>query len=125
MKENNAVDGGAGTSPILRETLDMVSQECPTRLAMPASELLAKAPTADDFFDAIAAERLRRMPPDGSRLDGALRRASGLAFAVASLRDSVYSFIDGADEASKMIWGATLVLLEVSTMKVMIPHCSC
>ncbi|KAG2411928.1 hypothetical protein HFD88_009484 [Aspergillus terreus] len=113
MKGNDAVDGGAGTSPILRETLDMVSQECPTRLAMPASELLAKAPTADDFFDAIAAERLRRMPPDGSRLDGALRRASGLAFAVASLRDSVYSFIDGADEASKMIWGATLVLLEM------------
>lgn len=119
------MNGGAGTSPILRETLDMVSQECPTRLAMSASELLAKAPTADDFFDAIAAERLRRMPPDGSRLDGALRRASGLAFAVASLRDSVYSFIDGADEASKMIWGATLVLLEVGTTSIIMPRHNC
>ncbi|KAF9892602.1 hypothetical protein FE257_001004 [Aspergillus nanangensis] len=112
MMENDAVDGASSSPPILRETLDAVAQECPARLAMSSNELLAKAPTADDFFDAIAAERLRRMPPDGSRLDGALRRASGLAFAVASLRDSVESFIDGAEEASKMIWGSLLVLLE-------------
>lgn len=112
---NNAVNGGTSSPPVLRETLDLVSQECPSRLGMSAKEVRAKSSTVDVFFDAIAAERLRRMPPDGSRLDGALCRASRLAFAVASLRDSVASFLHGADEAATMIWGATLLLLEVCT----------
>ncbi|PLN83280.1 NACHT domain protein [Aspergillus taichungensis] len=104
--------GGARSLPTLREMVDTVSHECPARLGMSAKELQAKSPTVDDFFDAIAAERLRRMPADGSRLDGALCRASRLAFAVGSLRDSVVSFMSGADEATSMIWGATLLLLE-------------
>lgn len=111
--ENNAVNGGTSSPPVLGETLDLVSQECPSRLDMPATKIQAKSSTVDVFFDAIAAERLRRMPPDGSRLDGALCRASRLAFAVASLKDSVSGFLDGADEAATMIWGATLLLLEV------------
>ncbi|THC92945.1 hypothetical protein EYZ11_007588 [Aspergillus tanneri] len=113
-KESPAVNGGTSPPPVLRETLQLVSQECPSRLSMSDKEVRAKSPTVDVFFDAIAAERLRRMPPDGSRLDGALRRASRLAFAVASLRDSVNGFMDGADEAATMIWGSTLLLLEVS-----------
>ncbi|KKK22576.1 hypothetical protein AOCH_001420 [Aspergillus ochraceoroseus] len=111
--EFSAVDGGATSLPILRGTVDTVSQECPTRLGITSTELQAKSPTVDVFFDEIAAERLRRMPPDGSRLDSALRRASRLAFAVATLRDSVASFMDGAEEATKMIWGTTLLLLEM------------
>ncbi|KAH8431979.1 uncharacterized protein LDX57_009626 [Aspergillus melleus] len=111
--ENNAVNGGTGSPTVLRETLDLVSQECPSRLGISANEVQAKSLTVDVFFDAIAAERLRRMPPDGSRLDGALCRASRLAFAVGSLRDSVNGFLDGTDEAAKMIWGATLLLLEI------------
>lgn len=109
-------DSGGGTRslPTLRETVDTVSLECPARLGISAKELQAKSPSIDDFFDAIAAERLRRMPADGSRLDSALCRASRLAFAVGSLRDSVVSFMSGADEATSMIWGATLLLLEVS-----------
>lgn len=106
--------GGSRSLPTLREMVDTVSLECPARLGISAKELQAKSPTIDDFFDAIAAERLRRMPADGSRLDGALCRASRLAFAVGSLRDSVVSFMSGADEATSMIWGATLLLLEVS-----------
>lgn len=85
---------------------------------MSASAIQAKAPTIDTFFDAIAAERLRRMPPDGSRLDAALRRASSLAFAVASLRDAVVSFMDGADEATKLVWGGLLLTLEVRHIQV-------
>ncbi|PYH98450.1 NACHT domain protein [Aspergillus ellipticus CBS 707.79] len=110
---NTAVNGGAASLPILRETVTTVSQECPSRLGLSATEVQAKAPTLDVFFDAIAAERLRRMPPDGSRLDGALRRASRLAVAVGSLRDSVSSFMDGAEEATKLVWGTTLLLLEM------------
>ncbi|PWY66766.1 hypothetical protein BO70DRAFT_419083 [Aspergillus heteromorphus CBS 117.55] len=124
-KGNTAVNGNGGTTttttttttanslPILRETVNTVSHECPSRLGASASEVQAKSPTLDVFFDAIAAERLRRMPPDGSRLDGALRRASRLAVAVGSLRDSVYSFMDGAEEATQLVWGTTLLLLEM------------
>ncbi|PWY63637.1 NACHT domain protein [Aspergillus eucalypticola CBS 122712] len=108
-----AVNGGTASLPILRETVNTVSQECPTRLGLTANEIQAKSPTLDVFFDTIAAERLRRMPPDGSRLDGALRRASRLAVAVGSLRDSVYSFMDGAEEATKLIWGTNLLFLEM------------
>jgi hypothetical protein len=114
VMENNAVIGDSNSQPLLRETIDTVSQECPKRLGMSPNEIRTKSPTMDVFFDAIASERLRRMPPDGSRLDGALRRASRLAFAVASLRDSVAGFMDGADEAATMIWGAILLQLEVS-----------
>ncbi|KAL4884480.1 hypothetical protein BJY04DRAFT_215446 [Aspergillus karnatakaensis] len=109
----NSLDGGATSLPILRSTVDTVSQECTSRLGVTSDQLVAKSPTVDVFFDAIATERLRRMPADGSRLDSALRRASRLAFAVASLRDSVTSFMDGAEDATKMIWGTTLLLLEM------------
>ncbi|KAL4802830.1 hypothetical protein BDV18DRAFT_61643 [Aspergillus unguis] len=108
-----AVNGGHSSLPILRSTVESVGQECHSRLGLTSHELQQKSETVDVFFDAIAGERLRRMPADGSRLDSTLRRASRLAFAVASLRDSVASFMDGADEAAKMIWGATLLLLEM------------
>ncbi|KAL2868786.1 uncharacterized protein BJX67DRAFT_37297 [Aspergillus lucknowensis] len=111
--EFTVANGGATSLPILRGTVDTVAQECPSRLGMSSGELQAKSPSVDVFFDAIASERLRRMPADGSRLDSALRRASRLAFAVASLRDSVASVVDGAEEATKMIWGTTLLLLEM------------
>ncbi|RAL11990.1 ATP-binding protein [Aspergillus homomorphus CBS 101889] len=107
------VNGGVTSLPILRETVNTVSEECPTRLGLTAEEIESKAPSLDDFFETIAAERLRRMPPDGSRLDGVLRRASRLAVAVGSLRDSVSSYMDGADEATALVWGTTLLLLEM------------
>ncbi|KAH2981084.1 hypothetical protein KXW58_002238 [Aspergillus fumigatus] len=110
--------GSSGQLPILREMVQTVSRECEPRLGMSASAIQAKAPTIDTFFDAIAAERLRRMPPDGSRLDAALRRASSLAFAVASLRDAVVSFMDGADEATKLVWGGLLLTLEMGIEQV-------
>ncbi|RLL96298.1 hypothetical protein CFD26_102151 [Aspergillus turcosus] len=105
--------GSSGQLSVLREMVRTVSRECEPRLGMSASAIQAKAPTIDAFFDAIAAERLRRMPADGSRLDGALRRASRLAFAVASLRDAVVSFMDGANEATQLVWGGLLLLLEM------------
>ncbi|KAL5332530.1 hypothetical protein BJX70DRAFT_383877 [Aspergillus crustosus] len=109
----NVLQEGETSLPILRGTVNTVAQECPSRLGVTSDQLQAKSPTVDVFFDSIATERLRRMPADGSRLDSALRRASRLAFAVASLRDSVTSFIDGAEDATQMIWGTTLLLLEM------------
>ena len=113
VTENTAANGDSNSQTLLRETLENVSKDCPARLGMSPNEILTKSPTVDVFFDTIAGERLRRMPPDGSRLDGALHRASRLAFAVGSLRDSVAGFMDGADEAAMMIWGAILLQLEV------------
>ncbi|KAL2802237.1 hypothetical protein BJX63DRAFT_415618 [Aspergillus granulosus] len=106
-------DGRATSLPILRGAVDTVKEECPERLGVSCDELQAKSPTVDAFFDAIAHKRLRHMPADGSRLDSAFRRASRLAFAVASLRDSVTCFMDGAEEATQIIWGTTLLLLEM------------
>ncbi|KAL2828312.1 hypothetical protein BJY01DRAFT_228578 [Aspergillus pseudoustus] len=111
--EFTADDWGATSLPILRGAVDTVKEECPERLGISCDELQAKSPNVDAFFDAIAHERLRRMPADGSRLDSALRRASRLAFAVASLRDSVFSFMDGAEEATRIVWGTTLLLLDM------------
>ncbi|KAF7170799.1 hypothetical protein CNMCM5623_003318 [Aspergillus felis] len=105
--------GRSGQLSVLGEMVQTVSRECESRLGMSARAIQEKAQTIDAFFDAIAAERLRHMPADGSRLDGALRRASSLAFAVASLRDAVVSFMDGAEEATKLVWGGLLLLLEM------------
>ncbi|KAL6237131.1 hypothetical protein BDW75DRAFT_249405 [Aspergillus navahoensis] len=114
-----AVDGSPTSLPILRGAVDTAAQECHARLGLTPDELHKMSPTVDVFFDAIAGERLRRMPADGSRLDSTLRRASRLAFAVSSLRDSVTSFMDGAEEATTMIWGATLLLLEMGIDNIM------
>ena len=60
MASNNAmepiaVNGGVTSLPILRETVNTVSEECPTRLGLTAEEIENKAPSLDVFFDTIAA----------------------------------------------------------------------
>ncbi|KAL3476742.1 hypothetical protein BJX99DRAFT_136204 [Aspergillus californicus] len=115
-----AGNGGRASLPILRDIVDTVAEECPAHLGINPDELQAKSPSVDVFFDTVAHERLRRMPADGSRLDSALRRASRLAFAVASLRDSVTGFMDGAEEATTMIWGTILLLLEMGIDNIVI-----
>ena len=107
----------SGTSykvTILQEKVQAVSQKCKTQLGGSASEISSRSPTVDAFFDAVAAERLRWMPRDGSRLDCSLRWASRLAYAVDNLRESVGAFAPGANEAAKLIWGFEIMLLEVS-----------
>jgi hypothetical protein len=99
---------------VLQEKVHAVSQKCKTQLGGSASEVSQRSPTVDAFFDSVAAERLRWMPPDGSRLDCCLRWASRLAYAVDNLRESIGAFAPGANEAAKLIWGFETMLLEVS-----------
>ena len=99
---------------VLQEKVQAVSQKCKTQMGVSASEISQRSPTVDVFFDAIAAERLRWMPRDGSRLDCCLRWASRLAYAVDALRESIGAFAPGANEAAKLIWGFSILLLEVS-----------
>jgi hypothetical protein len=112
--------GNGNKATVLQDKVQAVSQKCKTQLGLSASEISKKGPTVDTFFDAVAAERLRWMPRDGSRLDCCLRWASRLAYAVDALRQSIGAFAPGADEAAKLIWGFEILLLGVrkSTSKI-------
>jgi hypothetical protein len=97
---------------VLQDKVQSVSQKCKTQLGVSASEISERSPIVDTFFDAVAAERLRWMPRDGSRLDCSLRWASRLAYAVDALRESTGLFAPGADAAAQLIWGFMILLLE-------------
>lgn len=99
---------------VLQEKVQAVSQKCKAQLGLSASQISKRSPNVDAFFDAVAAERLRWMPHDGSRLDCSLRWASRLAYAVDALRESVGVFAPAANEAATLIWGFSILLLEVS-----------
>lgn len=108
------LNGGSYKVTVLQERVQAVTQKCKNQLGLSASEISKRSPTVDAFFDAVAAERLRWMPRDGSRLDCSLRWASRLAYAVDALRESIGAFAPGADEAAKLIWGFEILLLEVN-----------
>jgi hypothetical protein len=99
---------------VLQEKVQAVSQKCKTQLGLSSSEISKRSPNVDAFFDAVAAERLRWMPRDGSRLDCCLRWASRLAYAVDALWESAGAFAPAANEAATLIWGFSILLLEVS-----------
>ncbi|KAJ6120108.1 hypothetical protein N7523_004388 [Penicillium sp. IBT 18751x] len=104
--------GGGHKATVLQDKVQVVSQKCKMQLGLTATEISQRAPMVDTFFDAVAAERLRWMPRDGSRLDCSLRWASRLAYAVDALRQSIGAFAPGADDAAKLIWGFEILLLE-------------
>ncbi|KXG54591.1 uncharacterized protein PGRI_077350 [Penicillium griseofulvum] len=97
---------------VLQEKVQAVSQRCKTQLGLSSGAISKRSPNVDAFFDAIAAERLRWMPHDGSRLDCSLRWASRLAYAVDALRQSVGAFAPAANDAATLIWGFCILLLE-------------
>lgn len=97
---------------VLQDKVQAVSQKCKTQLGVSSTEISQRSPTVDIFFDAVAAERLRWMPRDGSRLDCSLRWASRLAYAVDALRESTGLFAPGAETAAQLIWGFMILLLE-------------
>ncbi|CAG8193680.1 unnamed protein product [Penicillium olsonii] len=97
---------------VLQEKVQAVSHKCKTQLGLSSSEISKRSTNVDAFFDAVAVERLRWMPRDGSRLDCSLRWASRLAYAVDALRESVGAFAPAANEAATLIWGFTILLLE-------------
>jgi hypothetical protein len=97
---------------VLQDKVQAVSQKCKTQLGLSSDKISQRSPTVDIFFDAVASERLRWMPRDGSRLDCSLRWASRLAYAVDALRESIGRFAPGADAAAQLIWGFVILLLE-------------
>lgn len=108
--------GGSGYNVnTLEERIQAVGHKCKTQLGLSTNEISKRSPTVDAFFDAVAAQRLRWMPHDGSKLDCSLRWASRLAYAVDALRRSVNNFAPRANEAARLIWGFEALLLEVSS----------
>ncbi|KAJ9309778.1 hypothetical protein DTO217A2_729 [Paecilomyces variotii] len=98
---------------VIREKTKAVSGEFKSQVGLSAEEVSELSPTIDGFFDTVAAERLRRMPHNGSKLDMAFRGASQLAFTVNSLREAVGGFALYTDEAAMLIWGSLVLLLEM------------
>lgn len=113
LPSNKASKGSYDKVTVVREKTKEVSAECRTGLGISSDEISELSPSVDAFFDGIAVERLRRMPPDGSKLDIAFRWASRLALTVNSLREAVGGFALYADEAAMLIWGSCLFLLQV------------
>ena len=101
---------------ILRDTTTRVSTLIKTRLGSAAEEVFGGSQTFDDFLDALENERLRHMPHDGSEWDKVLRWAESFAEYMYMFHESVKSFMEHSEEATRLIWGSCLSLLQVSML---------
>lgn len=77
------------------------------------SDALENFDTVDDALDAIAVERLRYMPHDGSLLDRIFKWSTHVISHINELSKAVESFVPNAMDAARMSWGHCLMLLQV------------
>lgn len=68
----------------------------------------------ESFLDFIAADRLRRVPHQGSRWDKILRMAEHTAIRIAHYQEAVEGIFAKSKEAAHIIWGSCRVLIQVS-----------
>jgi hypothetical protein len=69
--------------------------------------------TIDGFLNHIEQERLTHMPHQGSKRDRVLKWAEFFALQVSAYERAVSPFVPDSKPASKLIWAASKVLLEV------------
>jgi hypothetical protein len=69
--------------------------------------------TIEEFLEYIEQERLTHMPHKGSKWDRVLKWAEFFALQVARYERAVSPFVPDSKLASKLIWAASRVLLEV------------
>jgi hypothetical protein len=67
----------------------------------------------EGILDYIEQERLTHMPHQGSKWDRVLKWAEFFALQVSAYESAVSSFVPDSKLASKLIWAASRVLLEV------------
>ena len=72
--------------------------------------------TVESFLEYIECERLTHMPRRGSRWDKVLKWAEYFALQISRYENAVHSFVPDSKNAAKMIWAASCVLIEVSTV---------
>ena len=98
---------------ILRETTTRVTTFIKTRLGSSCDVVLKEAQTFDDFLEALEDIRLRYMPHDGSKWDKVLKWAENFAGFIYKFNESVKIYMLHSEEATRIIWGNCLSLLQV------------
>jgi hypothetical protein len=105
---------------VLRESMVRTSSMIRTQLGSSSSIVFDSSPTVEDFLEALANERLRHMPHDGSNWDKVLRWAENIGGHVLIFHEAVHDFMLNSEDATRLIWGSCLSLLQVSSPAVML-----
>ncbi|GAB1212384.1 hypothetical protein ATERTT37_001522 [Aspergillus terreus] len=77
------------------------------------SDVLDTFDTVEEALDAIAAERLRHMPHDGSMLDRIFKWATHVVGHINELSKAVEPFVPNAADTARMCWSNCLLLLQI------------
>jgi hypothetical protein len=103
---------GAKTNILNERTLHATVQ-LKSQMGNFSEMILDSTPSFEDFLFALAAERLRYLPHDGSKWDRALRWAEGFTGQVHMFHEAVEGFMTNSVGACQLIWGSCLSLLQV------------
>jgi hypothetical protein len=98
---------------ILQERTVQTTAMIKTQLGSSADVIFDSTSTFHDFLEALGTERLRHMPHDGSMWDKVLRWTEGFTGHVHMFQSAVEGFMNNSVEASQLIWGSCLSLLQV------------
>ena len=104
---------------IVKETTSKVQLKLQTvrrELGSSVDDSFSRGISMEDFFDYVAAERLRHLPARGSRWDKVLKWAELFACQVIGYHKSVASFVSHSHEASRLVWSSCRSLLQVRAM---------
>ncbi|KAF9884696.1 hypothetical protein FE257_001325 [Aspergillus nanangensis] len=84
-----------------------------SQVDLSGEDVLEAFDTVEEALDAIAAERLRFMPHDGSTLDRIFKWATNVVGHINELSTTVETFVPNADETASLCWGNCLLLLQM------------
>ncbi|KAK7538080.1 uncharacterized protein J3D65DRAFT_602122 [Phyllosticta citribraziliensis] len=119
-KAKSVINRAKSPSPPRREmigdvhdSLTSLRQRLEDELKSSKEEWLAAGITIEAFISFISHERLRRMPPKGSRWDKILKWAEYFATSVSLFGERVEAFVDSSKEAAEVIIGCLQVLLQL------------
>lgn len=97
----------------LYEACGHIASRVRPQLDASAQEVLDNIRSATDVLDAIADERLRFMPENGSQLDRAFKQAVVLVGRLEQLARLMATFTSGTEQAIRLTGGSCLLLLQV------------
>ncbi|KAK8192024.1 uncharacterized protein BKA78DRAFT_250650 [Phyllosticta capitalensis] len=97
----------------VHDSLQTLRQRLQDELKSSKEDWLAAGITIEAFLSFISHERLRRMPPKGSRWDKILKWAEYFATSLSLFEEAVETFVDSSKEAAELIFGCLQVLLQL------------
>ena len=86
-----------------------------TQLGSSSSIAFESSPKVKDFLEALGDERLQHIPHPGSNWDKVLRWAENIGEYVLVFHEAVPDFMLDNEDATRLIWGSCLSLLQVSS----------